>query len=151
MTQPIQEEPWGREDYKQGWQLDREWENVTQGKKKVSGTVVASIGGKDAKEEEDGDEETFLESIPFTCVICKASYKEPIVTRCGHYFCQPCALKGYRKDPTCAACGADTNGVFNSAKGLEKLLEKKSERAAKRRLAGTEDGDEVSDENKGQR
>ncbi|RMJ14914.1 Pre-mRNA-splicing factor cwc24 [Fusarium kuroshium] len=140
-----------REDYKQGWQRDREWEDVTRGKKKVSGTVVASIDGKDAKEEEDGDEETFLQSIPFTCIICKASCKEPIVTRCGHYFCQPCALKRYRKDPTCAACGADTNGVFNSAKRLEKLLEKKSERAAKRRLAGTEDGDEVSDENEGQR
>ncbi|RSM04355.1 Pre-mRNA-splicing factor cwc24 [Fusarium ambrosium] len=150
MKQPIQQEPWGREDYKQGWQLDREWEDVTRGKKKVSGTVVASIDGKDAKEEEDGDEETFLQSIPFTCIICKASCKEPIVTRCGHYFCQPCALKRYRKDPTCAACGADTNGVFNSAKRLEKLLEKKSERAAKRRLAGTEDGDEVSDENEGQ-
>ncbi|RTE79006.1 Pre-mRNA-splicing factor cwc24 [Fusarium euwallaceae] len=139
-----------REDYKQGWQLDREWEDVTRGKKKVSGTVVASIDGKGAKEEEDVDEETFLQSIPFTCIICKASFKEPIVTRCGHYFCQPCALKRYRKDPTCAACGADTNGVFNSAKRLEKLQEKKSERAAKRRLAGTEDGDEVSDENEGQ-
>jgi len=87
-----------------------------------------------------------LESIPFACIICKASYKEPIVTRCGHYFCESCALKRYRKDPTCAACGAGTNGVFNSAKRLEKLLEKKRERAAKRRLAGTEARDEVSDE-----
>ncbi|RSL56961.1 Pre-mRNA-splicing factor cwc24 [Fusarium duplospermum] len=139
-----------REDYKQGWQRDREWEDVTKGKKKVSGTVVASINGKDAKEEEGGDEETFLESISFTCIICKASYKEPIVTRCGHYFCQPCALKQYRKDPTCAVCGADTNGVFNSAKRLEKLLEKKRERAAKRSPAGTENRDEVSDEDEGQ-
>ncbi|KAI3392375.1 hypothetical protein diail_5763 [Diaporthe ilicicola] len=135
-----------REDYKQGWQLDREWEDVTRGRK-ASGTVVASIDGKKAEEEQESDEGAFLESIPFACIICKESYKEPIVTRCGHYFCEPCALKRYRKDPACAACGAGTNGVFNSAKRLEKLLERKRERA----LADTEAGGEVSNENEGQR
>ncbi|KAG6367909.1 hypothetical protein INS49_002108 [Diaporthe citri] len=140
-----------REDYKQGWQLDREWEDVTRGRKKASGTVVASIDGKKAEEEQESDEEAFLESIPFVCIICKESYKEPIVTRCGHYFCEPCALKRYRKDPACAACGAGTNGVFNSAKRLEKLLERKRERAAVWRLADTEAGGEVSNENEGQR
>jgi RING finger protein 113A len=129
-----------REDYKQGWQLDREWEDVTRGRKKAPGTVVASIDGKKAEEEQESDEEAFLESIPFACIICNESYKEPIVTRCGHYFCEPCALKRYRKDPACAACGAGTNGVFNSAKRLEKLLERKRERAAVRRLADTEAG-----------
>lgn len=130
-----------REDYKHGWQLDREWEDVTRGKKNVSGTVVASMDGKKANEEEDSDEEA-LESIPFACIICKESYKQPIVTKCGHYFCEACALKRYRKDPACAACGTGTSGVFNSAKRLGKLLEKKRERAAKRRLAGEEDSDE---------
>lgn len=140
-----------REDYKQGWQLDREWEDVIRGRKKTSGTVVARIDGEKAEEEQESDEEAFLESIPFACIICKESYKEPIVTRCGHYFCEPCALKRYRKDPACAACGTGTNGVFNSAKRLEKLLERKRERAAVRRLADTEAGGEVSNENEGQR
>ncbi|MBE3044419.1 hypothetical protein IMZ48_17995, partial [Candidatus Bathyarchaeota archaeon] len=45
------------------------------------------------------------------------------MTRCGHYFCEGCALKRYRKEPGCAACGAGTNGVFNSATRLNKLLE----------------------------
>ncbi|KEY65843.1 hypothetical protein S7711_05849 [Stachybotrys chartarum IBT 7711] len=135
-----------REDVKLGWQLDREWETVTKGKKNLGGTVVASAN-RDAKTETlDEDEEAFLESIPFVCIICKDPYRQPVVTRCGHYFCEPCALQRYRKDPTCAACGSGTNGVFNSAKRLKKLLDKKREMAAKRRQAAMEAGEEVSEE-----
>ncbi|KAF5969287.1 pre-mRNA splicing factor cwc24 [Fusarium coicis] len=121
-------------DYKktgcvQGWQLDREWEEVTKGKKNLGATVVASANrDKKVENADDADEIAMLEKIPFACIICEGPYREPIQTRCGHYFCEPCALKRYRKDPTCAACGAGTNGVFNSAKNLKKLLEKKKER-----------------------
>lgn len=136
-----------REDMKQGWQLDREWENVTKGKKNLGGTVVASANrDKAGEKDEDDEEEAMLEKIPFACVICKQSYREPIITRCGHYFCEPCALKRYRKDPTCAACGAGTNGVFNSAKRLKKLLERKRERAARKRQEAIEAGETVSDQ-----
>ncbi|KAH7309035.1 hypothetical protein B0I35DRAFT_441273 [Stachybotrys elegans] len=136
-----------REDYKAGWQLDREWEDVTKGKKNMGGTVVANANrNANAEGADDDEEDAFLESIPFACIICREHYKEPVVTRCGHYFCEPCALKRYRKDPTCAACGAGTNGVFNSAKRLKKLLDKKKERAAKRRQAAIEAGEEVSSE-----
>ncbi|KAF4980274.1 hypothetical protein FZEAL_3686 [Fusarium zealandicum] len=136
-----------RSDVKQGWQLDREWENVTKGKKNLGGTVVASAN-RNQKEElgEDEAEIAMLEKIPFACIICKESYREPIVTRCGHYFCEPCALKRYRKDPTCASCGTGTNGVFNSAKRLKKLLEKKKEREEKKKEAAREAGEEVDDE-----
>ncbi|KAF7561212.1 hypothetical protein G7046_g2912 [Stylonectria norvegica] len=139
-----------RSDHKQGWQLDNEWEQLTKGKTNLAGTVVASAN-RDKKrtaddDEEDEEEEALLESIPFACIICEGPYKEPVVTRCGHYFCEPCALKRYRKDPTCAACGLGTNGVFNSAKRLKKLLERKRERAAKRRQEALEAGDEVSDQ-----
>jgi RING finger protein 113A len=133
-----------RSDYKQGWQLDREWENVAKGKK-VGGTVVANINKSRVEEQED-EEDAMLEDIPFACIICKGPYMEPVVTRCGHYFCQTCALKRYRKDPSCAACGSGTNGVFNSAKKLEKLLDKKRERAAKRKQEAIKAGEEVSDE-----
>lgn len=121
-----------REDYKAGWQLDREWEAVARGKKNMGGTVVASAAGhdKDAKDEDDDDdEERLLESIPFACIICREGYRQAVVTRCGHYFCEGCALKRYSKDPTCAACGSGTNGVFNAAKRLQKLLDRKRERA----------------------
>ncbi|KAF6802477.1 Pre-mRNA-splicing factor cwc-24 [Colletotrichum sojae] len=135
-----------REDYKQGWQLDKEWEGVTKGKKNISGTVVASADRTKAENDDEDDEYVMLENIPFACIICKGPYKAPIITRCGHYFCEPCALKRYRKDPTCAACGSGTNGVFNSASRLKKLLERKRERAAKRRQEAIEAGEEVSDE-----
>lgn len=135
-----------REDYKHGWQLDKEWENVTKGKKNLGGTVVASANRSGGAEDDDEAEEAMLENIPFVCIICREDYKAPIVTRCGHYFCEPCALKRYRKDPTCAACGSGTNGVFNSATRLKKLLDRKRERAAKRRQEAIEAGEEVSDE-----
>ena len=115
-----------RGDYKQGWQLDRDWETVTKGKR-IAGTVVAGAN-KSKTEEVDEDEEAILENIPFACVICKGDYKAPIITKCGHYFCESCALARYRKDPNCAACGSGTNGVFNSAKKLKKLLERKRQR-----------------------
>jgi RING finger protein 113A len=132
-----------------GWQLDREWEIKTKGKKNLSGTVVASANRDASSTNADdisAEEEALLEGIPFVCIICKQAYREPIVTKCGHYFCEGCALKRYRKDPTCAACGAGTNGVFNSSKRLKKLLEKKRERAARIRQAKIEAGEAVSDE-----
>ncbi|KAH8660695.1 hypothetical protein BGZ60DRAFT_413881 [Tricladium varicosporioides] len=134
-----------REDYKQGWQLDKEWENVTKGKKVAGGTKIASANRNTDDQESDDDDAT-LEGIPFACIICKEKYKDPIVTKCGHYFCESCALKRYRKDPSCAACGAGTGGVFNVAKNLKKLLDRKRERAARRRQKAIEAGEEVSEE-----
>lgn len=87
-----------------------------------------------------------LEGIPFACIICKQAYTNPIMTKCGHYFCESCALQRYRKDPSCAACGAGTGGVFNVAKGLKKLLDRKRARAAKIRERAIEAGEEVSDQ-----
>ncbi|KAJ4369486.1 RNA-splicing factor [Didymella sp. IMI 355093] len=113
-----------REDYAAGWKLDREWEMSTKGKK-PGGTIVASANRDDKEKDEDGVDLALLEKIPFACIICKKPYKSPIVTKCGHYFCEACALKRYRKDPTCAACNAKTYGVFNGAKNLQRLLEKK--------------------------
>lgn len=128
--------------------MDKEWENVTKGKKVSGGTKIASAsreGDVADSDEEDG----LLENVPFACIICRNSYKDPIVTKCGHYFCESCALRRYRKDPSCAACAAGTGGVFNGAKGLKKLLERKRDRATKRRQKAIEAGEEVSDEEEG--
>lgn len=118
-----------REDYKAGWALDRDWEISTKGKKQ-EGTIVASAsrGGDNNEEGETEEEIKMLEKIPFACIICKEPYKSPIVTKCQHYFCEACALKKYRKNPNCAACGAGTGGVFNTAKNLQKILDKKRKR-----------------------
>ena len=131
-----------REDYKQGWELDKEWEKVG-GKGKIDGQRKSTQITEDMDSEE---EDAALENIPFACVICKESYKYPIVTKCGHYFCEACALKRYKKNPSCAVCGAGTGGVFNGAKQLKRLLEKKRERARKRREKAAADGEEVEEE-----
>ncbi|KAJ4294000.1 RNA-splicing factor [Kalmusia sp. IMI 367209] len=113
-----------REDYAAGWKLDRDWEVSNKGKK-PGGTVVASANRDGNQKDEDGIDLSMLEKIPFACIICKKPYKNPIITKCGHYFCEACALSRYRKDPTCANCSAKTYGVFNGAKNLQKLLDKK--------------------------
>jgi len=118
-----------RADWKQGWQLDRDWEIETKGKKQ-QGTTFASANRLATKEEKESEEEAkLLENIPFACPICEKPYRKPaIVTKCGHYFCEKCALDRYKKNPSCAICGSGTNGVFNNAKNLNKLLDKKRER-----------------------
>ena len=128
-----------REDYKQGWELDKDWEVGGKNPKTKKAQPGGDGGGED-------DEDKLLEKIPFACIICKEAYKNPIVTKCGHYFCEACALGRYRKSPNCAACGAGTNGVFNGAKQLKKLLEKKRERARVRREKAREAGEEVNED-----
>jgi RING finger protein 113A len=131
-----------RENYKQGWALDKEWEVQTKGKK-LKGTIVSSANREANAEDEDDEDAALLEKIPFACIICKQPYKSPVITRCGHYYCESCALQRYKKSPSCAACGAGTNGVFNVAKNLQKLLERKRKR--EERLKEKENDDSEDD------
>ncbi|KAI5210428.1 hypothetical protein E4T39_00151 [Aureobasidium subglaciale] len=135
-----------REDYKQGWQLDKEWEKA--GKSKAKSTIIGSANrsSEQANDSSDDEEAKELEKIPFACIICKEPYKSPVVTKCGHYFCEACALKRHKSKggKACANCGADTGGTFNVAKNLRKLLDKKRERIRRRKEKAMENGDEVS-------
>lgn len=108
-----------REDYKAGWQLDRDWEKAQKGgETSANGTSKPNKDGEVSKE------------IPFACIICTGPYKNPVVTKCGHYFCRECAMDRYRtKGGTkCAACKADTGGNFTMARNLTRMLERKKER-----------------------
>jgi RING finger protein 113A len=118
-----------REDYKQGWQLDKEWEKAG----KTSSTAKTSSN----KLEDDDSLDTeakMLKEIPFKCIICKEDYKLPVVAKCGHYFCEKCAMSRYMKEKKkgCAQCGADTRGTFGVAKKLKELLAKKQKREEER-------------------
>lgn len=96
-----------RGTYLAGWQLDKLAAEPQQSEEPVS----------------DSDSE---EDVPFACYICRKPYTDPVVTRCGHYYCSACAIKRFSKTPKCAACGAPTGGIFNRAdKILEKLNAKK--------------------------
>ncbi|KAF2481371.1 hypothetical protein BDY17DRAFT_227852, partial [Neohortaea acidophila] len=124
-----------REDYKQGWQLDKEWEKA--GKNKGPGKT-------DGAAKEMDEEEKQLENIPFACVICKEPYKMPVVvTKCGHYFCEKCAMGRYVKEKkrSCAACGVDTGGTFHIARKVKELLEKKRKREEARAAEEGEKGE----------
>ncbi|NXH00503.1 R113A protein, partial [Loxia leucoptera] len=92
-----------RSDYKHGWQMERE------------------LGTSDSENYEVSSGE---EDVPFKCFICRGSFQNPVVTRCGHYFCESCALQHYRKSQRCYVCGKQTSGVFNPARELMAKLEK---------------------------
>ncbi|KAG8728347.1 RNA-splicing factor [Ceratobasidium sp. 428] len=110
-----------RGTYMQGWQLDK----------------LAATPQQQAGDDSDSDSD---EDIPFACFICRKEYTEPVVTRCGHYFCSACAIKRFTKTPKCIACGAPTGGIFNRAdKVIKKLQEKK---AAKEAEAGKDSDEE---------
>lgn len=120
-----------REDYKQGWQLDKEWEKAGKSGKK---------DGAAAEDADLDDEAKMLKEIPFKCIICKGDYKMPVVTKCGHYFCEKCAMQRYMKEKKkgCAQCGADTRGSFGIAKKLKELLARKQKREEEREAAAAE-------------
>lgn len=103
-----------RGDYLAGWQLDK--------------LAVNPVTGQP---EDEGSED---EDVPFACLICRNPFKDPVVTKCGHYFDMDCAVKRYAKGQTkCYACGASTGGMFNKAeKILAKMAAKNAERAEKR-------------------
>jgi RING finger protein 113A len=133
-----------REEFKQGWALDEEHDKANKnGTVKPSGTVISSAAGRrqgisnDAERDLDDEEKErrMLEKIPFNCTICEGAYKDPIVTRCGHYFCEKCAMDRYKRNPNCAICGAGTSGVFNYSRQLKDLLKKKKEREEKKAAA----------------
>ncbi|KAG6813141.1 hypothetical protein H0H92_013765 [Tricholoma furcatifolium] len=116
-------------DYKDlaGWQLD-----------KLADDAKRQAGGDDEPESDSDDED-----VPFACLICRKHFTDPVVTRCGHYFCSACAIKRFAKTPKCIACGAATGGMFNRA---EKILEKINKKKTKK---GGEEAQEVDGSGQG--
>jgi RING finger protein 113A len=102
-----------------GWQLDK----------------LAANPQKQAEDASDADSSD--DDIPFACLIGRHPFTDPIVTRCGHYFCSSCAIKRFAKTPKCAACGAPTGGIFNRA---DKVIAKMKKTEAEGHSPG--DGEE---------
>lgn len=78
-----------RGDYKSGWQLEKEWEEVEKSRKRGLALGGGGMQGNGGDYEDDDDDD----SLPFACFICRQPFEEPVVTKCKHYFCQHCALK----------------------------------------------------------
>ncbi|XP_066040765.1 E3 ubiquitin-protein ligase RNF113A-like [Chamaea fasciata] len=95
-------------DYKHGWQIEWELDEGCYGTSNSESYKVSS-------DEED---------MPFKCFICRGSFKNPVVTKCCHYFCESCALQQYCRSQRCYICDKQTRGVFNPAKELMAKLGK---------------------------
>src|ERR1700761_4311893 len=106
----------------QGWQLDK----------------LAANPQKQAEDQSGSDSD---DGLPFACLIGRHPFTDPVVTRCGHYFCSSCAIKRFAKTPKCAACGAPTGGIFNRA---DKIIEKINKKREEQKLADDEVEDEAS-------
>lgn len=104
-----------RSDYLAGWQLDV----LPNSNSRTRENLLS-----------DPEEEESEEEVPFACLICRQEFTDPVVTRCGHYFCSSCAIKRFAKNSKCFACGAQTGGLFNSAKKVLDKMEKAKQRKA---------------------
>lgn len=107
-----------RGDYKQGWQIEQDFQ--AQEKRRL-----AKLNGEEVEDDPDfsGKKKADADELPFACLICRERFTEPVETKCGHFFCEECALDRYRKDSTCFACGKETRGVFNVAKKIMERME----------------------------
>ncbi len=93
--------------------------------------------GANKGSDEDGDEED--DGLPFACWICRRPWddqSDPVVTKCGHHFCEHCALKHNAKNKRCAVCDTPTSGIFNTAHDIVKKIN-----AAKTKRGAVEDGE----------
>lgn len=128
-----------RGDTLTGWQLEEQWQEQQKLKQQhqqadmeafADGTFQTTESGKKANV--NNAELTFTDDgLPFACHICRQPFTDPIVTSCGHYFCEKCIVEQVRSssDSNCPICRKDTHGVFNQP---TKLL------AKKRRLVGAQ-------------
>ncbi|KAL8275580.1 hypothetical protein Esti_000531 [Eimeria stiedai] len=117
-----------RTDYKEGWQVDREWEEVQRKKqerlrRQAEGLDSQSSSASSSDSEESADED----GLPFACLKCRQRWRvdmRPVVTRCRHYFCEKCAVEEYKSSSKCSQCGAETHGILNVASKIVDKLEK---------------------------
>lgn len=108
-----------RGTYLAGWQLDK----------------LAANPQKQAEDPSGSDSDD--DGLPFACLIGRHPFTDPVVTRCGHYFCSSCAIKRFAKTPKCAACGAPTGGIFNRADKVMAKMKKLEAEGGE----GNDDGD----------
>ena len=136
-----------RGDYKQGWQLDQEWDEMQRkGLVKQTNSRELNPLDVDAPSSLHNTREIEEEALPFACLICRGEFKNPVVTPCGHYFCETCALKRYQRTTKCAGCSSSTQGIFNRATKLLKHLEKKKQREEMKEFGVVMDEDHASEE-----
>lgn len=96
-----------RGDYKSGWELDLEWE------KKQQCRMVAEEKSINPEQTELNNNVAKKPQEPTECGLCQRPFNPPIMeTKCGHCFCETCALTHSRSSKKCATCGTNVDGQF---------------------------------------
>jgi RING finger protein 113A len=117
-----------RGDTMTGWQLDQKWEQEQAKKKQEKDRQIEAFLGEgegDANGGEDAGAVANDEDLPFACFLCRQAFEDPIVTPCGHYFCQKCLHQhNQENDDKCPICKKDTHGVMNQPIKLNKQKRK---------------------------
>ena len=123
-----------RGDYKSGWQIERDWNEAQKSKRKFGEQEDFTV-------KPDGEE--IEDDLPFACSICRGDFIDPVVTRCGHYYCEKCALEKWKKGTRCFLCGENTKGIFNSApKLIARLKKMKKLQRTEREPCSSEENDD---------
>jgi RING finger protein 113A len=116
-----------RSERKASYLIDKEWDAEQKRKRQALERKLRGGGDDDDADAEDTAEgaadatgKTGLrrEELPFACHICRQKFTKPVVTQCGHYFCEGCAVRRYAANPNCAVCAKPTLGIFNVARKL---------------------------------
>lgn len=102
--------------------MDREWDEKQK--------KLAQSGNSD---EDDDDNKYGIpsdeEELPFACFICREDFENPVSTKCGHFFCEKCAIANLKKSNRCFVCAKPTGGIFTPAKELQAKLKLRKEQA----------------------
>lgn len=122
-----------RGDYKTGWQLEKEWNDEQNAKvaQVLSGrSAAATTAGDDEDEGDDSDDDNGL---PFACLKCRRKWtpsRMPVVTKCGHLFCEKCLLDHFKKSSKCPYCKEQTGKFYNVSKRVIKKIKEEMKKAA---------------------
>ena len=86
--------------------------------------------GEDGQALAPGDEDDGEDPLPASCQVGGDTWdvaKDPVMTKCKHYFCEHCALRHNAKEKLCFTCQRPTGGTFNSAKDIIKRVKEMKE------------------------
>ena len=91
-----------------------------------------------ASEDHERDEIEFVDALPdeLKCSICLLVFKDPILTDCGHLFCQACIAPVLSRNARCPLCNEEGFRTFPDKRTIRKIRSLKIK--CKKRVEGCE-------------
>ncbi|CAD7965535.1 unnamed protein product [Amoebophrya sp. A25] len=148
-----------RFELKQGWKLDREWEEEQKKKqlklqKRLERCRAVDAGEEISSDESSDDEDAMKRQMneedrklmmPDRCGVCKKTWDElgsvpPTSTNCDHYFCESCIMAHWKKSRKCPQCSKPLNGIFNNCEDQWEKWKKRKQQLRDERRSALEGG-----------